>query len=318
MSEISTDVLQACVAPHLPKGAVKPRFRSIRTGKYNQSFHVEHPAFRWVLRIAPADCSTFVFYEKNMMAQEPGLHRILRNRTGVPIPEVIAYDASRSALDRDFLILEQLPGTAMSEAWDVDEPRVLRQIGEYLREVHGITAGQYGYLGEHKPMEPEDSWGEAFDVMWRKLVADVAGCGYYDEEEHGLLIGIYERFRELFNREVRSSLLHMDVWAQNILIDERSKVTGLLDWDRALWGDPEIEFAVLDYCGISRPAFWEGYGEQRDVSREARIRNMFYLLYELQKYIVIRSGRNNDPAAAAAYKRQVMAFIRESGLAEGS
>ena len=29
---------------------------------------------------------------------------------------------------------------------------------------------------------------------------------------------------------------------------------------------------------------------------------MFYLLYEIQKYIVIRHGRNSDPAGAQAYK----------------
>ena len=42
------------------------------------------------------------------------------------------------------------------------------------------------------------------------------------------------------------------------LVDANNKVTGLIDWDRALYGDPEIEYAVLDVCGISKPAFWEG------------------------------------------------------------
>ncbi|WP_256973118.1 aminoglycoside phosphotransferase family protein [Nostoc sp. T09] len=60
-------------------------------------------------------------------------------------------------------------------------------------------------------------------------------------------------------------LLHMDVWFQNILVDSAGNVTGLVDFDRALWGDPEIEFAVLDYCGISEPAFWRGYGRERDI-----------------------------------------------------
>lgn len=41
----------------------------------------------------------------------------------------------------------------------------------------------------------------------------------------------------------------------NILIDNQGSVTGIVDFDRALWGDVEIEFAVLDYCGISEPAF---------------------------------------------------------------
>jgi aminoglycoside phosphotransferase (APT) family kinase protein len=276
---------------------------------------VEHSAFHWVLRIAPPDSDTFVFYERNMMAQEPGIHALVRERTNVPVPEVIAYDTNRRALDRDFLILECMPGTPMSEARGIDQAKVLRHLGRYLRQVHDITARQYGYLGAHRPMQPQDSWAPAFDMMWRSLVTDVVSSGYYDHAERELLINIYEGLRHLFDREVRSSLLHMDVWAQNILVDEHSNVTALLDWDRALWGDPEIEFAVLDYCGISRPAFWEGYGLRRDTSHEARIRKMFYLLYELQKYIVIRSGRNNDPVAAASYKRQVMDFIERSGLA---
>ena len=79
----------------------------------------------------------------------------------------------------------------------------------------------------------------------------------------------------------------------------------------------EIEFAVLDYCGISQPAFWEGYGQRRDWSAEARVRNVFYFLYELQKYIVIRAGRNHDPASARSYKRQVMEIV-ETALARSA
>jgi fructosamine-3-kinase len=109
-----------------------------------------------------------------------------------------------------------------------------------------------------------------------------------------------------FNRDVPAALLHMDVWAQNILADDNGRLTCLLDWDRALWGDPEIEFAVLDYCGISEPAFWEGYGAQRDRSGAAEVRRVFYLLYELQKYIFIRKVRNRSPARADQYRRQAL------------
>ena len=61
---------------------------------------------------------------------------------------------------------------------------------------------------------------------------------------------------------------------------------------------------MLDYCGISEPAFWEGYGAERDTSPEAEVRRVFYLLYEVQKYIVIRRVRGNDPERADAYRRQ--------------
>jgi aminoglycoside phosphotransferase (APT) family kinase protein len=102
----------------------------------------------------------------------------------------------------------------------------------------------------------------------------------------------------------------MDIWAQNILADEEGHLTGLLDWDRALWGDPEIEFAVLDYCGISEPAFWEGYAAERERSREAEVRRKFYLLYEVQKYIFIRRARRNRPIEAERYRQQSFGLAR--------
>jgi fructosamine-3-kinase len=103
----------------------------------------------------------------------------------------------------------------------------------------------------------------------------------------------------------------MDVWSQNILIDRAGNVTGLVDFDRALWGGVEIEFAVLDYCGISEPAFWQGYGAERDESPAALIRRQFYLLYELQKYMPIRVWRRGDRLDAERYKRQSLSLAMQ-------
>jgi fructosamine-3-kinase len=103
----------------------------------------------------------------------------------------------------------------------------------------------------------------------------------------------------------------MDVWSQNILIDDEGNVTGLVDFDRALWGDVEIEFAVLDYCGISHPPFWEGYGLVRDQSPPAMIRRQFYLLYEIQKYMPIQVWRRNDPVGAERYKQQSFQLVAQ-------
>jgi fructosamine-3-kinase len=75
-------------------------------------------------------------------------------------------------------------------------------------------------------------------------------------------------------------------------------VTAILDWDRALWGDPGIEFAVLAYCGFDTRAFWKGYGEVPAADPGTRTRQAFYHLYEVQKYLVIwslrRKGRADD------------------------
>jgi aminoglycoside phosphotransferase (APT) family kinase protein len=309
MSDWTEDRLEACVRRHLPEVAGRVRFEPIRTGKFNTSYFVRAGGEALVLRIAPPDDAVFCFYERGMMKQEPGIHRLLREKTDVPVARVIALDESRESIDRDFLLMERLPGTALSDRPACDPNRILEETGRCLAEVHALTAEAYGYLGEHRPMEPQPTWAEAFRVMWGRLIDDIAATGHYDAAEAKRLVGLLEERLALFDRPVEASLLHMDIWSQNLLVDGEGRLSGIVDWDRALWGDPEIEFAVLDYCGISRPAFWHGYGRQRDTSPGARVRGVFYFLYELQKYIVIRHGRSLDPAAARRYKRDVMHVV---------
>ncbi|MBN1866762.1 aminoglycoside phosphotransferase family protein [Candidatus Sumerlaeota bacterium] len=309
---LTHDLLEACVRKHRPDLMGPMRLTPIRTGKFNDSYYVDVAGESLVLRVAPPDDTVFVFYERAMMRQEPAIHRLLIERTDVPVARIDGFDDTRETIDRDFLVMERLAGTPLSEAsGPVNTEKILYDVGRCLRQVHAITADAgYGYLGEHKPMEPQPTWLDAFRVMWGKMIDDVAAVGYYDSAEQTTMRDLLERHAALFDRDVPSSLLHMDVWGQNILVDEDGRLSGLLDWDRALWGDPEIEFAVLDYCGISHPAFWRGYGEERDLSSKAQVRNIFYLLYEIQKYIVIRHGRGYNPSSARSYKDQVMQMIR--------
>jgi aminoglycoside phosphotransferase (APT) family kinase protein len=312
-----TKTLTELIRAHIQVDPASLRFSSIRTGKHNTSFWVDSDLGRLVLRIAPPDDAGFLFYERQMMRQEPELHALIRTQTTIPVAQMVAYDFSRTHIDRDYLLMIALPGTPLSDAPRLTTAqfrRALYQVGEYLSQLHALTAADclgseaYGYLGAHHPMQAQPTWSAAFRVMWNKLLDDVVACGSYSLDEAQVMRDLLDLYLEHFHRPVASRLLHMDVWSQNILIDEVGNVTGLLDLDRALWGDVEIEFAVLDYCGISEPAFWEGYGTPRDESPSAMIRRQFYLLYEVQKYMPIRVWRRNNPAAAARYQQQSFAL----------
>lgn len=318
-----TATLVAITLPYINADPDSLHFAPVRTGKHNRSYWVESDAGRYVLRIAPPDDvpldthgksngdTRFLFYERLMMRQEPALHELIRAETSMPVAEIVGYDFGHTRIDRDYLLLRALPGTPISEAHRLTKAqrqRALYQVGQYLRQLHALTApthlqtANYGYLGEHKPMKPQSTWIEAFHVMWNKLLDDVEACGSYTHSESNLFRDLFDHYREFFDRPVVQLLLHMDIWNQNILVDHDGNVTGIVDFDRALWGDVEIEFAVLDYCGISEPSFWDGYGITRDTSPEAEIRRQFYLLYEVQKYMPISIWRRNDPASAERYK----------------
>ena len=132
----------------------------------------------------------------------------------------------------------------------------------------------------------------------------------YIKGEVSLALDLFKAYRPIFERDVPPILLHMDVWDQNILVDKQGKMTGLIDFDRALWGDPEIEFAVLDYCGISATSFWDGYEGTRPTSPDSRDRRSFYLLYEIQKYIPICIWRRDNLAEAEEYKNTSLLLLR--------
>lgn len=311
MDSFSSRTLEAIIRHHRGNSIDDIAFRRIATGKFNTSYFVRAGNEQLVLRIAPPPDTIFVFYERNMMRQEPEIHQLILSETTVPIAQILTYDDSHDLIDRDYIIMERLPGLPLTEATGVSQDSVFEQVGMYLSQVHNLTAERYGYLGAHQPMEPQPNWVDAFEIMWNKMIIDIIKAGYYDKSEGKMMSRLLERYIAMFDHPVSASLLHMDIWHQNILVDRKGNVTGLVDWDRALWGDPEIEFAILDYCGVSKPSFWKGYGQERGISEPAHIRQIFYLLYELQKYIVIRHGRERDPIAAKNYKKQVSDIIRK-------
>ncbi len=311
---IARQSVLAIIRKHFKTNPSETDVAKIPTGKFNTSFFVTTPERELVVRIAPPENIGYIFYEVNMMAQEPDLYRLLREKTTIPVPEILVYDTDRDIVNSDFLILERCPG---APATDVDLSgrewnNTLKQVGQYLRQAHELTTGRFGYLGKHRPMQPQRTWADAFEIMWRKMVRQITTAGFYSQQENQALCWLFDQNRSIFEHTQKSRLLHMDVWAQNILVMPNGRVTGLIDWDRALWGDPEIEFAVLDYCGISRPAFWNGYGARRPASVEAKTRQVFYYLYEIQKYIIIRGSRGKDPQKANAYKNASLNIVREN------
>jgi fructosamine-3-kinase len=301
------------------------RCRGFGAGKFSDTFEVAGDGGQYVLRVAPSDSVLQLFYERRMMRQEPAIHRRLLAETSVPVPRIVAHDFSRTLIDRDYLIMPKLPGEVVGRAGLSGEAadRAFGQWGRYVAEIHGLTdpANRFGYLGEHHCMEPQPTWREAFAVMYRKELDDIVACGVYDRPTADAARGLLEDHLDVFDHCDTSRLLHGDLWVTNLLVAPGGEVTGVIDFDRACWGDVEWDLAIAEYCGVTRPAFWEGYGRRVETHEgPPAVRRMFYLLYEHQKYIVISmSSRRDDPVRARRYAAEslgVMDRFRRTGRPE--
>jgi aminoglycoside phosphotransferase (APT) family kinase protein len=136
MENFSPDILKSIIRYHRGGRDSDISLRRIRTGKFNTSFFVDTGEERLVLRIAPPSYAVFVFYERDMMRQEPEIHKLVLSHTSVPVPRIFAYDDSHEFIDRDYLIMECLPGRSLTEMHGLAISDILRQVGGYLKQVH--------------------------------------------------------------------------------------------------------------------------------------------------------------------------------------
>jgi aminoglycoside phosphotransferase (APT) family kinase protein len=311
---ISIEEAQRLVAALL--GEEDWRCRSFGAGRFSETFSISsRGSDEYVLRVAPPDSVLQLFYEYRMMRQEPALHQRLLKETSVPVPEIVASDFSRSLINRDFLIMSRLSGVPLSTARlsRGNYEKALREWGGYVAQIHSLCEpdNRFGYVGEHNCMTSRASWRHAFLTMFRKELEDIRACGVYTQGMVEDAIALIEDHASCFDNCQTSRLCHGDLWVTNLLVDDGGGVTGVIDFDRACWGDIEWDLAIAEYCGVTRSAFWEGYGGRVNTTSEAAAtRRLFYLLYEHQKYIVISmSSRRNDPHGAQRYSAECIAIM---------
>ena len=287
----------------------------IATGHFNTSFRVRAGGRDTVVRVAPPQDDTLLYYEQGMMKVEAFIHPLVLEQTDVPLPEVLIFDDSREIIDADTIVMQAIPGRTMGEVWHTLSPQqqsdTVRTLGRYTRQLHDIQGDRFGYVWPNEVMEGDTDWPAAFADMTDRILADNVRAGSYNAREAEELRGAMDRNMESVDRPEKPSLLHMDLWHQNILLDESGRITAILDIDRAVWAPPEFEFAVLDTYALSTDEFFDGYGAARDLSDAALVRRAMYIIVEIIKYPFIRAARNHNPGAAAHYKHQINSLVHQ-------
>ena len=290
------------------------RCSRITSGLFNISFDVTTSEGEdCILRIAPDEDFARLYYEKDMMHNEPAIHKLVREKTNVPIPEIYYYDPTLAVIDREYILMEKMRGALLTEHPEVSIDRydeILFQLGQYTRQLHCITGDLYGYIRARAVMQPQDTWRKAFVVMLDNILRDCIDADCFTDKEVDILRGVFLDNEKYLEKDMPPVFLHLDIWQQNILVEE-GRITGLLDFDRSAWGDPELEFAVLDICGLSKPAFFAGYGQRRDTSEAARRRNALYVIFEYLKYVFSNKTRRNNRASFKFFKEGVFAIAKK-------
>ena len=201
---------------------------ALTAGEHSRAFGFTHERRALVLRVGRSDAG----YRKDRFAHERFASDTL------PIPRLLGIGAFGSGLH--FALSERATGQPLVERPRDEIPSWLDAIFGVLRALHEAPAPGAGF-------GPWDgSTGDAAFPTFREALLDWARPDGVDWEPE-----ISARLRERFRALVpvcpdHRYVIHSDVSGPN-LIGERLRITALLDFGLAMYGDPAYDMAQVLY-----------------------------------------------------------------------
>ncbi|WP_106614782.1 phosphotransferase family protein [Saccharothrix carnea] len=200
-----------------------------------------------VLKVAPPPDVPLLTYERDLMRTEALAFELMAAH-GLPVPEVLLHED-------DLLLMTALRGEPWSAArhrlTDAEHGALRRELGTIVRELHRITGDVFGYV-----QGPNGAtWREAFTAMVDAVLADADRFGV----ELPDVRPAFAARAHLLDEVTEPVLVHFDLWEANIFL-AGGHVEGIIDPERALFGDPLAEIATVALFSDLDDDYQAGYG----------------------------------------------------------
>ena len=208
---------------------------------------------RVVVKTAPTSTDRLLSYELDLVRTEALVYGLAAGRPDLLMPRVLLTDFSRSILPTDVVVATHLDGVPLLDRLTAsgepaaDEPGLQHDLGAVMARLHAVTGTRFGYPNEAAGLGAP-TWPEAFGRMVNALLDDAArwGTSLPSAEIRVAL----ERHRADLAEVTVPVLVHTDLWAGNLFVDAGTgRLSGVIDPERAIWGDPLFEFAGADQLG---------------------------------------------------------------------
>lgn len=206
-----------------------------------------HTAFVTFADAAPVYVKTATDTPKRL-ARETAAIRYASAHCSIGVPSIVAADPDG---DPPSLVTEPLPGTLFNERWTAGEDRepLLRRLGHVIAGVHEARFDRPGVItgGDEDGLALTDSsWTETLcaTVEWR-------ASDWFPDRFADMPPRLVETIRAVDPglHDTTPTLVHGDPSRINVHLDP----DGLLDWERALVGDPAFGLVDAAFHHLGQP-----------------------------------------------------------------
>jgi len=220
---------------------VAENIREIEAGEFNTIFQIKSGDKKYFIKFGSSPEVKVLSYEKDILNTEIYFYEKLEG-SAVKRPAVVFSDNTRSKIGVDYFIMESLNAPLLGYAFPSvnQRKRFEYQLGANLAELHKIKGDSFGY----PQCGLKETWEEAYKSMVNNLIADAT---VLDVKLDSFRINNILNYATPYLKEVTEpSLVHFDVWMGNIFVSKTHNFQGLIDWERAMWGDPVGDFISLN------------------------------------------------------------------------
>ncbi len=249
--EVTAELAGALVADQFPQlGA--PSLTRFGEGWDNAAFLVNG---EWVFRFPRRAVSA------ELIEAEARVLPLIAPALPLPVPVPMFAGTASGGYPWPFSGHRVLRGTPISKAPRSEraEPALARALGEFLRALHAIDAKSLVAAGL-----PGDTIGRLDHVRMRPKFLErldaLQAAGLVRERND--LIAFLDRVSPAGPRAECLAVVHGDLYAGHILVDENLRASGVIDWGDVHLGDPALDLSIA-FSAISpgaRDAFFGAYG----------------------------------------------------------
>ena len=242
-----------------------------------------------ILKLAPEPTAALLGYERGILRTEAAFYEQAHQRTGVPVPEVLHAGFVPQRVDGDFLLMSELPGIpwhAQRRLGDSERQRLRHELGGLVARLHTMTGSAFGYPQESiGPLL--STWRAAFLAMVDAVLTDAERFAVELPRAGARIRDAMHAHADVLDQVPTAVLVHFDLWDGNLLVDQASgplRISGVIDAERAFWGDPAADFVSLALFGDIEQdgAFLAGYraaGGRVQFRESLRARLRLYRIY---------------------------------------
>jgi aminoglycoside phosphotransferase (APT) family kinase protein len=258
-------------------------YSELSDGWANSAYSIElQDGRKIVLKARPPEGIRFMRCEVDLMKTEVESMQQLSSVGQLPIPRIYVHDASCEILPVEYFIMEYLEGKPYnqlkSDMPDEQREAIDRQLGAFNRLINEVKGPGFGFYSR-----PTDlSWRDAFAEMIYGVVEDGKDVGLSMPIPYEELEQLIERNLDHLDAVTEPRLLHWDLWDGNVFVKD-GQVTGIIDFERAMWGDPLMEHYFSHFNPSD--AFREGYGLFITEPSQIARRKLYDLYLDLILYV---------------------------------